>query len=305
MASVLTSAHSPPTRCTIAPSPLIACFSAPAGAWGTSCLSRSTSASHTESRASPVCSVARRAVALLTRTPSRSSSNSRAGSKGIQVESCTSTSSPRGVNPPPSSPNCSSRGKKASPTHRAGAIRARQLDGFPSCRLDEARLLSSCRQWLATGRTPRTLLFRDLTPLLGLPHLHHVLDQLCPQLVDPFIHCCFNLCPRRFRVVFSPLRNPQHVWRSCGNLLHLFTQLPCVLLLFHALASLPCCFPLVYHLLASCKKMNHTPIVPIGDIQISFMLELLMSEGIHWQQKERLVKPKECSSLVKVTFQRF
>src|SRR5260221_1881217 len=71
-------------------------------------------------------------------------------------------------------------GKKASPTLGAGAIRARQLHRFSSRCLDEARLLSTCQQRLATRRTPRTLRFRLLAPLLGLTHLDHVLDQLRP-----------------------------------------------------------------------------------------------------------------------------
>src|SRR2546426_11163378 len=116
--------------------------------------------------------------------------------------------------------------------------RARHLDRFPSRRLDEACLLSTGPQRLATRRTPGTLLFRLLAPLLGLTHLDHVLDQLCPQLVDPFIHGRFNLCPRRFRLLFSPLRHPQYVSQSSTHLLHLLTPLPCVLLRFHALVSL-------------------------------------------------------------------
>src|SRR6266436_792275 len=256
--SVLTSAHSPPTRCTIAPSALSSCWSAPPGAWGTSCLRRSTSPSHTTSAASPVASVARRAVSLLTWIPTRSWRNSRACSNGIQLANRTSISSPRGVTPPLTSPNCSSRGKKAHPTLGAGAIRTRQLHCFPSVRLEEARLLSTCREWLATGRTPRTLLLRLLAPLLGLPHLHHLLDQLRPQLVDPFIHRRFNLCPRRLRVLFPPLGDPQHVSQSCAHLLHLLTPLPLVLLGFHALPSLLVVFPLFYHLLPVCKKMKHT-----------------------------------------------
>ncbi len=140
--SILTSAHSPPTRCTIAPSALSSCLSAPPGAWGISCLSRSTSPAHTASAASPVCNVARRAVALLTWIPSRSWSNSRACSNGIQQAPRTSISSPCGVKPPRKSPNSSSRGKNAYPACRAGAIGARQLDCFPSRRLQEARLFS-------------------------------------------------------------------------------------------------------------------------------------------------------------------
>src|SRR6266478_5929438 len=116
--------------------------------------------SHTASAASPVVSVARRAVALLTWIPTRSWSSSRACSNGIQLANRTSVSSPRGVNPPLTSPNSSSRGKKASPTGRAGAIRARQLDCFPSHRLDEACLLSAGQQRLATRRTLRPFLLR-------------------------------------------------------------------------------------------------------------------------------------------------
>src|SRR2546421_929959 len=178
--SVLTSTHSPPTKCTKAPSPLITCLSAPSGAWGASCLRRSTSASHTASPAIPVAKVARRAVALLTRTPTSSSSNSCADSKGIQLASRASSSSPRGVNPPLTSPNSSSRGKKASPTLGTGPIAARQFDRFPSRRLQEACLLSTRPQRLAAGRAPRTLLWRLLAPILGLPHLHDILDQLRP-----------------------------------------------------------------------------------------------------------------------------
>src|SRR5260370_878376 len=175
---------------------------------------------------------ARPAVALLTWSPSGSWSRSRACSNGIQPASRTSVSSTRGVPPPLTSPNCSSRGKKASPTGRAGAIGARQLDRFSSGCLDPAGLLSTCPQRLATRRTPRTLLLRDLTPILSLPHLHHVLDQLCPQLVHPFIHCRFDLGPRRFRVLFPPLGHPQDVSQSCAHLLHLLTALPSVLLCF-------------------------------------------------------------------------
>src|SRR5260221_3450456 len=70
---------------------------------------------------------------------------------------------------------------------------------------------------MPTGRTPRTLLLLPLAPLLSLPHLHHLLDQLRPQLVDPFIHRRFNLCPRRLRVLFPPLGHPQHVSQSCAH----------------------------------------------------------------------------------------
>jgi hypothetical protein len=107
LTNVLTSTHSPPTNSTKAPSPLSAGFCAPAGAWGTCCWSRSPCASHTARAASPACSVARRALALLTWIPTPSWIPSRAGSKGIQLARRASVSSPRGVNPPLLSPTCS------------------------------------------------------------------------------------------------------------------------------------------------------------------------------------------------------
>src|SRR6266567_7433130 len=39
-------------------------------------------------------------------------------------------------------------------------------------------------------------------------------------------------------MLFAPLGHPQHISQSCAHLLHLLTPLPCVLLGFHALASL-------------------------------------------------------------------
>src|SRR5207302_1546297 len=159
------------------------------------------------SPAAPACSVARRAVALLTCTPNRSLSKARACSKGIQLARRTSVSSARGVNPPPSSPNSSSRGKKALPTLWAGAICSPQLDRFPSTRLQPARLFSTPQQERATGRTPGTLRFRLLAPGLDLPHLRHLLDQLRPQLVHSFIHRRFDLAKGRFRMLLAPLRH--------------------------------------------------------------------------------------------------
>src|SRR5262249_6090720 len=120
-------------------------------------------------------------------------------------------------------------GKKAHPTLRAGAIRACQLDRFPSRRLEEAGLLSARGERLATHRTLRTLLLRHPAPVLGLPYLHHVLDQLCPQLVDPFIHGCFNLGPRRVWrcslrhwVIPSTSRRPALTCRICSLRCRLF-----------------------------------------------------------------------------------
>src|SRR5216683_3258486 len=111
-----------------------------------------------------------------------------------------------------------------------------------------------------TGRAPRSLYLRLLAPSLGFAHPHHVLDQLRPHLVDPFIDCCFNLCPRRLWVLFPPLGHPQYVSQSCAHLLHLCTPFPFVLLGFHALRLSPGLFPLVYHLPPLCKKMKHTPV---------------------------------------------
>ena len=79
-----------------------------------------------------------------------------------------------------------------------------------------------------------------------------------PHLIDLFIDRRFDLCPRRFRVVFPPLCDPQHITQSCAHLSYLLTPLPGVLLRFHALGPLPL-FPRSLHLLlASCKKVKHT-----------------------------------------------
>src|SRR6266487_396747 len=135
-------------------------------------------------------------------------------------------------------------GKKAHPTRRTGPIGARQLDRFPSVGLHPAGLFSACPQRFATGRTLGTLLLRHPAPILSLTHLGQILDQLCSQLVDPFIHGGFNLGPRRFRVRFAPLPQLQHILQSCAHLLHLLTPLSFILLCLHPLAPLSCCFPL-------------------------------------------------------------
>ena len=58
----MTSAHSPPTRGTMAPSTLKSPTSGPAGGAGASATSRSTSASWAATNAAPAASVSRRAV---------------------------------------------------------------------------------------------------------------------------------------------------------------------------------------------------------------------------------------------------
>ena len=88
--------------------------------------------------------------------------------------------------------------------------------------------------------------------------LYTQLGMVSPQLVDPFIHRRFNLCPRRFRVVFPPLGHPQHVLQSCAHLLHLGASFPFVLLRFHPFCFSPRLFSLFYHLPSLCKIMKHT-----------------------------------------------
>jgi len=136
-------------------------------------------------------------IALLTWIPTRSWSSSRA-----RHPASNSLTAP--AFPPHVGSTLHSRvltphkgGKKAYPTLGAGAIRARQLDRFSSRRLQEARLFPARPQRLATRRASWTLLLRLLAPLLGLPHLYHVLDHLRTELVDPFIHRRFDLYPRR------------------------------------------------------------------------------------------------------------
>jgi hypothetical protein len=68
--------------------------------------------------------------------------------------------------------------------------------------------------------------------------LHQILEQLGPHLVHLLIDCCFDLGPRRLRVILPPLGHPQQVSQSCAHLLDLFAALPFVLLGFHALVPL-------------------------------------------------------------------
>ena len=125
-----------------------------------------------------------------------------------------------------------------------------------SIRLQEARLFSAGRQRLAARRTLRTLRLSLLAPILRLAQLHHVLDQLRPQLVHSFVHCRFDLPKGRFRVLFSPLAHSQCVLQSCT-----YEALICGLrsrLFFFAfilLFLLLLVFLLFYHLSPLCKTL--------------------------------------------------
>jgi len=61
---------------------------------------------------------------------------------------------------------------------------------------------------------------------------------LSPYLLHLLVHRYFDLCPRRFGVLFPPLGHPQQVSQSCADLLYLLTALPFILLGFHALVPL-------------------------------------------------------------------
>jgi hypothetical protein len=130
IASVLTSAHSPPTSGTSAPSTLTCCTAGPAGGSGGSCRSRAASRSSQATCAAPACSVSRRAVAGPTCTRVKSASVCAARRNGSQVPNRTSRSCNVGVKPPGSSRNSSSRGEKPGPTGGTAGVAAGQGDGL-------------------------------------------------------------------------------------------------------------------------------------------------------------------------------
>src|SRR5579885_291182 len=191
--SVLTSAHSPPTRGTIAPSALITCWLAPADAAGSSRCRAAVWSSHSCKPASPACRVKRRALALLTCTPTRASSSRAASPKGIQLASRTNPSCACGVNSLPVSSNSSSRGKKPLPALRTSSIAAFHLDLLSPAGLEPAALLASTDQHASASLTLRSALSGRLTPIRLRTHLHQFLQHSRSQLGQSLVHLLFDL----------------------------------------------------------------------------------------------------------------
>src|SRR5215472_815490 len=214
---VLTSAHSPPRKGTMAPSALTTARSGPWGTAGNASSSQSTAASCTAAAARPTTSVSRRAVAALTRTCVKRSSSWEAGSKGIHVPSCANCSCNWGVSAPGNSASSSSRGEKALPTLWADAVLALQGQLAAPLGLQPPRLAPTSLQRRPALATPwrlsGLLLFRRLAPpgrrraLLG-----QVGEQPCPVLGQPPVQLVLDLLQCRARMLRAPiLHPPEHV----------------------------------------------------------------------------------------------
>ena len=124
----MTSAHSPPTRGTIAPSTLSNCTAGPGGPSGNARSSAATASVSTATWAAPAASVRRRTVSAPTRTPVKWASRAAASAKGTEAPSRTRPSTSQGVSGlPGSSPKRSSRGGKPGAAGRAPQVGAGQL----------------------------------------------------------------------------------------------------------------------------------------------------------------------------------
>jgi len=88
-------------------------------------------------------------------------------------------------------------------------------------------------------------------------HLHHLLEHLRPQLVNPLIHHRFDLYPRRLRVLFPPLGDPQS--RSPALACWICSLRSRLLFLAFTLSSLSWSFSCILPPLSCVQKMNRTP----------------------------------------------
>src|SRR5579885_744482 len=254
--SVLTSAHSPPTRGPIAPAALITCWRTPAGAAGRWWWRAAVWSSHSCTPASPACKVNRRALALLPCTPTSASSSWAAGPKGTQLARRTNPSWAWGVNSLPVRSNSSSRGKKPLPALRTGSIAPFELDLLPSTGLQPAALFASTHQHASASLTPRAALRGRLAPIRLRTHLDQLFQHPRSQFRQPLIHGLFDLSQARVRMLLPPFLHPrQHHQR-----LALFASLGVPLagpFPSHSCPP-PCLVPLVYHVSPLCKTLNLT-----------------------------------------------
>lgn len=105
MAAVLTSAHVPSTRCTIAPSTLTCWMAGPCGAAGNSRSSCADASSSSAVSAAPAASVWRRSVSSLIQTPQKNVSSPLASANGILLPCRAAASNRRGPRLPGTRPN--------------------------------------------------------------------------------------------------------------------------------------------------------------------------------------------------------
>ena len=131
------------------------------------------------------------------------------------VASRTSVSSPRGVGPPPSSPNCNPGGNEP-PTDRAGLHTCASVSRLPlpsfAGSASALHAPAACHMCAHVGRSASGSFLQSCVFAI----LYHVLEQLGRQLVDLFIHCRFDLGPCRLWVLLPPFRQPN---TSCSQAL--------------------------------------------------------------------------------------
>lgn len=170
-----TSAHSPWSSGTQAPSALIAKRAGAGFAVGSSSNGAFACAVCAASTLAPACSVSRRTVSSLTCTPSRCSSIRTAQAKGIQLAKWTRCLCYRGAR----LLNSSSRGKKTLPARGACAVRSVQGHALSPIALQGPLVLPSCLQgYLALGTVGMVLCWCSC-PLSTVTVLRLLLEHLC------------------------------------------------------------------------------------------------------------------------------
>src|SRR6266702_622765 len=202
MATNFTSAHTPPTNGTMAPSLLMAmrseAFSSGQAAKGCACsfwICRIRC---------PTASVCRRVVEACTTTPNILSRCSATRPNGNSLPKLTSASCACGNRCPSGTCNSLSRGKKPASAVWAGHIRAFHLHLLTSLCLPPPSRPSACLERLTT-----LLAHQSLAGFTAgcRTHLCRLFDQLRAQAIDLLIHRLFNLRERRLRMGHSPLRD--------------------------------------------------------------------------------------------------
>src|SRR5262245_17351026 len=208
MASVLTSAHSPRTNGTIAPSTLSWCRSVGIRAGGGQVCSRSSTwAVSCATSAAPARSVSRRALTRLTATCVNQASASGTCSKGSQVPKRTRHCCRYGEYGPGRRASSSSRGETPRPTGGADRVLATQAHRLIPLDGPRAGLHAAVLQPLPALRTRGV----RLPQVRGRTRQRHVFQHPCPQAIQPLFDRCFNLRERRPRMRRPPLPQPgQH-----------------------------------------------------------------------------------------------
>ena len=209
-ASVLTSAHSPPTRGTIAPSRLSCCTPGPLRGIGRVARTRSASASSRCTWVVATASVSRRAVSTPTGTRSNRSITSGTRSNGITVPNSTMLSTSHGSNVAVPSSSSVSRGENAASAGGTDAVLPLDLDRRIPPRRHPPPPPPAPDQLPSTPRTRWSLLNRQLREPRRWTGLRRVGQQLGPQAVHLRVNRLADLPKRRPQMRRSPRPYPTH-----------------------------------------------------------------------------------------------